>query len=68
MGCKIWESGDFCVAGGVGRPDYRGVKKKWRSDVSANLPAIMSVLNLFMCVAAAAGAMKSETVGRASQT
>jgi|ERR1700688_3220249 len=28
MGRKVWESGDFCVTGGVGRPDYRGVKQK----------------------------------------
>jgi hypothetical protein len=27
MGSKIWKSGDFCVAGGVVRPDYCGVKK-----------------------------------------
>jgi hypothetical protein len=35
MGRKIWESGDFCVAGGVGRPDYRGVKKYREVTVSA---------------------------------
>ena len=27
MGCKIWKSGDICLAGGVVRPDYCGVKK-----------------------------------------
>src|ERR1700675_2923305 len=25
MGSEIWQSGDFCFAGGMGRPDYCGV-------------------------------------------
>jgi len=33
MGSKIRQSGDLRFAGGMGRPDYCGVKLRWRTGV-----------------------------------
>jgi DNA-binding beta-propeller fold protein YncE len=42
MGSKIWKSGDFCVASGVGRPDYCGVKRNKVGHTATDAKGSMS--------------------------